>query len=201
VNSTFLKGDIMLHTKRLVIVLGLLIVAGCITQSSYTLKYDVNISLASLDGFRIQMSARMAQQIANEKGYKIDSQSSNVTFDDVVEAGLKEKNDLFLSRSGEVLLDTIRLNLSFERRKIYSIDLRHVFFRNHQQRAEELLDSYLKRYPQLVLSKEEGNLRVYTYKPNQFAKLSVGINTHRYSEVIISVSDFNYLEVFERAYR
>ena len=95
----------MLHTKRLVIVLGFLIVAGCLTQSSYIPKYDANITLASLDGFRIHMSPRMAQQIANEKGYKIDSQSSNATFDDIVEAGLNEQVVLYLSRSGEELLE------------------------------------------------------------------------------------------------
>ena len=194
----------MLYTKRLVIVLGFLIVAGCLKQSSYTpidIKYDVNIALASLDGFRIQMSPRMAQQIANEKGYKIDSQSSNVTFDDIVEASLKEEVYLYLSRSGEELPDKIRLTLVFERGKIYQIWLQHVFFKNHQQHAEQLLESYLKKYPQLVLSKEEGNLRIYTYRPNRFAELFATINTHRYSEVHISVYNMNYLEVFQKADR
>jgi hypothetical protein len=68
----------MLYTKKIIIVLGLLIVSGCLTQSpdaSKDLKDDWDIASASLDGFRVQMSPRMAQQIATEKGYNGDEHS------------------------------------------------------------------------------------------------------------------------------
>ena len=189
----------MLYTKRLIIVLGLLIVSGCLTQSSDAfkdLKYDWDIASTSLDGFRIQMSPRMAKKIASEKGYEIDTQFSDVTFDDIIEAGLKEHNSIYLSRSGEgkSVLNKIELVLSFEYGKTYHINLKHVFadHEDYQQRAEDLLEFYLKKYPQLVLSKEDENFRAYTYKPNSLAYLSVTVDTRGPSRVSITVRDMNY---------
>ena len=186
----------MLHTKRLVIALGFLIVTGCLTYTPIPIEYDYKILSTSLDGFRIQMLPRMAKRIANEKGYKIDS-GNLVTFDDIVEGGVGLAA-IYLTRSGEddtlkdTMFDQIRVSLHFEYGKIYEIRLSHTFFGNHQQQAEEMLESYLEEYPRLVLEKENGLFRAYTYKPNQSAYISATIKTEKYSKVTFGICDYNY---------
>ncbi len=180
--------------------------SSCTTMNSTTyvppkVSFDSTIAMASLDGFRIQMSTRMAKQVAKERGYNINSRYSYVTFDDIIEAGPIKS---IFGPSIQLERDNKTIELGFEYGKVKSVTHKHMFYQ--RQQAEELLASYLKRYPQLELSKEDSNLQVYKYNPNKRAWLYASIqmfgeNVH---QVSVSIYDGNYaqsksnLELYEK---
>lgn len=152
-------------------------------------SFDSKFAMISLDGFRIQMSARMAKQIAEEQVYKIDSSISDITFDDVINGELRESSvgpDIYLKRDNETV------ELSFDYGRLYSVTHKHMFYQ--RQQAEELLESYLKRYPELTLSNETENFHSYMYKSNKFAYIVVSIQMFGENgrRVSITVNDSNY---------
>ena len=125
------------------------IVVGCNTTSSpivelseriKNLSYDTTIMHTSLDGFRIQISPRMAQQIAKERGYSIDSFFSSVTFEDIIEAGFKERRVqeiISLKRYDGDEDCYYEIMLNFDYGKVESVQLKHKF-EYQRQRAEEM---------------------------------------------------------------
>lgn len=181
-------------------------------QNWSELSYDSTIMHASLDGFRIQMSPRMAKQVAKERGYKVDSFFSSITFDDIIEAGYKERRlqeTIWLKRYDGKKDCSYEIMLGFDYGKADRVELEHEF-RFQKQRAEEMFDSYLKRFPQLTIEKETENFRVYRYKPNERATMTlifdfspIFSNGDGISRVSISVSDINYTtnQIYQDVYR
>ncbi len=171
--------------------------SSCITTNSTAyerpkVSYDTTIALFSLEGFRVGMTARMAKQVAEERGYKIKSKFTNSNFDDIAENGTKDSLSrvMFLYRIDSPL-DGIEL--TFEYGKISYISFTSSF--HDQQKAEELLVAFLEKHPQLSLSKEEEDFRLYRYQPNEHAWISFSIyNIGESSGLItIAVHDSNYI--------
>lgn len=211
-----MKGRFGMVVKKRTILTVLSIVcvsSSCVTMNPPTyelpkVSYDTTIAMVPIGGFRIQMSARMAKQIAKEQGYKTDRFRSRITFDDIINAGPIENNDIFGSsisivRSKETLdLDKLSttddvINLGFNYGKVETIERVYIFFQ--RQQCEELLALYLKMYPRLELSKEGVSdrgreYRFYSYKPNERASVVVEIQMLSENGGIfrISVLDFNY---------
>ena len=173
---------------------------ACISSSCTTINstgyvppkvsFNTKLAMISLEGFRIQMSARMAKQVAEERGYKIDSSISDITFDDVINSERREINigpDIYLKRDNETV------ELSFAYGRLYSVS--HNIFYQRQQ-AEELLESYFKRYPELTLSNETERFKSYKYEPNKLA--CIVVSTEILGEnarcVSITVYDGNYAQ-------
>ena len=174
---------------------------ACISSSCTTINstgyvppkvsFNTKIAMISLEGFRIQMSARMAKQVAEERGYKIDSSMSDVTFGDVINGERREINirpDIYLERDNETV------ELSFDYGRLDSVSHKHIFYKDQQ--AKELLESYFNRYPELTLSSETERFKSYKYGPNKFAGIVVyteilGENARR---VGITVYDHNYAQ-------
>jgi len=154
-------------------------------------SFDSTIPTVSVDGFRMQMSARMAKQVAEERGYKINSKYSQFTFDDIAEGVPGESivgPNIYLERG---LLESVMLQFDYGR--IESIYYNNIF--DSRQQAEELLELYLARYPQLTLEKEtDEGYRSYSYEPNRFASIKALIRMigEKNWRVDISVHDRNY---------
>ena len=161
-------------------------------------SYDSTITHASLDGFQIGMSPIIAKQVAEEKEYMVKSFFGVVAFEDIIEAGLKEKS-IWLKRFDKDEELDYEIMLHFNYGKIESVQLEHEF-KCHRQKAEEIFDSYLERFPQLTIEKETENYRIYRYQPNIHANMTLIFKIYpiskddRNSYVSISVSERNYTE-------
>jgi len=157
-------------------------------------KYDPNITLVSLDGFRIQITPSMALKVAEERGYKIDTEYSNVTFQDLISSPPNDKTEtIYLSR-----IDTENgflqknITLTFEDNRVMDVDFDTTIYGGDKDDALKLLNSVLKRYPYLTLSKTEENFVVYFYKPNKHAFLSASASWKSAIRVSVHVRDGNY---------
>ena len=185
--------------KERIILLALSI--ACISSSCSTtnstgyeppkVSFNTKLRMVSLEGFRIEMSARMAKQVAEERGYKIDSYMSDITFDDVINGEqrvIKFSPDIYLKRDYETI------ELYFDYGRLYSITHKRMF--DQRQRAEKLLEFYFNMYPELTLSNETEKVKIYKYEPNKLASIVVSTeifdeNTRRVS---IIVYDRNYAQ-------
>jgi hypothetical protein len=189
-----MKGDIMKERIILLVLSIACILSSCTTTTGYVppkVSFDAKFWMISLDGFRIEMSASMAKQVAEERGYKIDSSISFITFDDVINSKQREFKicpDIYLKKGDD------GIELSFEYGKLYCITHKQLF--SEHQQAEKLLEWYFSRYPELTLSNETEKYKAYKYKPNELASIIVsteifGEYAHRVS---ISVYDRNYAQ-------
>lgn len=185
--------------KRIILtVLSIVCMLSSCTPITYELpnelkvSFDSTIPTVSVDGFRMQMSARMAKQVAEERGYRINSKYSDVTFDDIAEGVSKESilgTTIYLERD---LLESVRLQFDYGR--LENIHYDNIF--DSRQQAEELLELYLTRYPQLTLVEREAeeDYRSYSYEPNRRASIKalIRIFGEKNWRVYIFVHDLNY---------
>jgi len=178
------------------------ILTSCTTTSTYEppeVSYDLTTASASVAGFQVGMSARMAKRVAKQQGYSL-SIHSDFTFDDIAEGRLEGANYIFLDedymgdnkRDCEQGAESVSLKFGYGR--LESIHYECILC--PRQEAEELLELYLTRYPQLTPLKgnEKEDFRSYSYKPNRFASLEVSIKMidEKDWRVHISVHDRNY---------
>lgn len=174
---------------------------ACISSSCTTINstgyvppkvsFNTKLRMISLEGFRIEMSARMAKQVAEERGYKIDSYMSDITFDDVINGEQREikfSPDIYLKRNYETI------ELTFDYGRLYSVTHRQLCYQ--RQQAEKLLESYFNRYPELTLSNETERFKSYKYEPNKLACIIVSTETLSENgyRVSITVYDKNYAQ-------
>lgn len=202
----------MLHTKRLVIVLGFLLVGGCSTQSSLTsyrneynsfqlellkmlkeARHDAKIALVTLEGFRIQMTPSIAQKVAEERGYNIDTQDSNITFYDLISSSSNNKEETIELVTNDPL-QRKRITLTFEDNRVTSVDFTITKYGIDKDVALTLLNPVLKRHPYLELHKREENFIVYFYKPTKFSFLSASVLWKGYVNIKTHVHDNTYQE-------
>lgn len=170
------------------------------TYETYELpevSYDPTIASASVAGFQVGMSSRMAKRVAKQQGYSL-SIHSNITFDDIAEGRLEGANYIFLDedykwpykRDCEQGDESVSLHFGYGR--VESIHYECILC--PRQEAEELLELYLARYSQLTPEEEKEDFRSYSYKPNRFASLEASIKMidEKDWRVHISVRDRNY---------
>jgi hypothetical protein len=173
---------------------------GCSSSNTGTtgrpsLTYDADIALSSIDGFRIQMTPRMAQTVAAEKGYTLDTRFGSLTFEDLVEQammGKKAKGTIYLSRFDRQSGISYETSIDFEYGKVSGIKLDHVFYGAERAKARPLFEDYKIRFPKLQLTKKTEKTEVFGFAPNQNASLTLSLLNDDYSAVSISVRDINY---------
>ena len=181
--------------------------SSCTTMNSTTyvppkVSYDPTIASVSIDGFRVNTSARTAREVAKGEGYIVSAKLSNLTFEDIIDGRTTILGEtLHLSKVKPLFRN---LKLSFKNGMVSSISLDQAYTNYtpkslpHRQQAEEALEVCLKRYPLLSLSKDEGEFRLYRYQPNTRAWLSVWIKHDHPDEGIsmvrINVLDHNYAQ-------
>lgn len=178
------------------------LISGCESAPDYRtttmqeLQYDAYIAMASIDGFRIQMTARVALQNAKEKGYVLDTRFSNFSLEDIIE-GVEQDALIFLERVDQDTGIQHSVELNFDRGKISwaSLDLIfYPFLDDGNEKALKAFDNYLRKYPKLQLEKADANITVFTYAPNKRAYLSLILGkSENITRVTLSVSDRNYV--------
>jgi len=169
--------------------------SSCTTTTGYVppeVSFDTKLRMISLEGFRIEMSASLAKQVAEERGYKIDSSISDITFDDIVdgERGEIGGSNIYLERDHETI------KLSFDYGRLFHVTHIQFFSQHQQEQVEKLLEWYFKRYPELTLSNETETFKAYEYKPNKLASIvvTVKILDENVQRVSITVYDRNYAQ-------
>ncbi len=199
--------------KKVIILIVLSVVCLLTSCSSYDaerdariaeltkVEFDGEIMSTSLDGFRIQMTARMAKQVAEERGYIIDGRYSDVTFDDVTDTGdVDERYIIYLHRYIDIPTSTSAeqsVQLGFRYGRIYSIN--HEYHRYPREHCEEQLKSFLAKFPLLAIINESDTFRSYSYKANELATVSATFKdwqTHDgWCSVSRSIWDSNYAQI------
>jgi hypothetical protein len=182
------------------VILSCLLLFGCSSPNAGStdrpsLAYDADIALSSIDNFRIQMTPRMAQAVATEKGYTLDTRFGSLTFEDLVEQAVmqkKAKGTIYLSRLDHKSGISYEISIDFDFGKVAGIKLDHVFYGAERAKARPLFEEYKAKYPKLLLTRKTDKTEVFGFSPNQNASLILSLLSADYSAVSISVRDINY---------
>lgn len=197
--------------KKVIILIVLSVVCLLTSCSSYyderdariaeltKVEFDGEIMSTSLDGFRIQMTARMAKQVAEERGYAIDDRYSDVTFDDVTDIGdVDERYTIYLGRYIDIPTSTSaeqKVELGFRYGRVESVSHKyHLYPREH---CEEQLKFFLAKFPLLAIGTERDTFRSYSYKVNKHATVSATFEDwqgHGWYSVSRYIRDGNYAQ-------
>lgn len=185
--------------KILLILPFIFIVSSCYDEINYDLpeaSFDPVTCYASLAGFRMRMSARIAKQVAQERGYKINTKYSDLTFDDIAERGTVDEGlglTIYIERDSEHgILSSEQVVLDFNYGIIEGITHENLFYPNEM--AKEIFESYLKKFPQLTIKNEREGFRSYNYEPNKLAYVYTSIDSSHDNNchVKITIKDRNY---------
>ncbi len=177
-----------------------LLFAACSSHSSQSIEtpiftYDPDIALTTIDGFRIQMTPRMAQAVANERGYKIDVRYGAMTLEDLSEQvliGKSAKGTIYLVRFDSTSGLSYEVSLDFDFGKITGAKLEHVFYGSERTKAATIFASYKEKHTKLGLLRKSDKVEVYQYSPNRNARVTLSHLNGEYSSVSLSVHDINY---------
>ena len=194
-----------MKTKSILIVISLCFsLAGCLSSSPdvdavYTKRpevvFDSVVALTSVDNFRIQMTSRMAQMIATEKGYKLDTRYSSLTIEDLIEQSMMQKRargEIYLERFDEPTRISYRLSINFDFGKIIGITLEHVFYGSDRVHARPLFERYKEKLNNVSLIKKDEKFELYGFEPNPLSRINLSFLDTEYSLISFSVRDWNY---------
>lgn len=165
-------------------------------------SFDPTTASAFVAGFQVGMSARMAEHVAEERGYSL-SRHCSITFEDIAEGRLWDADSIvgpsiylwrFLKRGHE------SVSLDFSYGRVESIH--NEFLLHSRQQAEEILELHLAKNPKLTLSEEGVDFRRYKYEPNKLAYLEASIKMIKSDDwrIHLFACDRNYSQA-QRNYR
>ncbi len=160
-------------------------------------SYDTLIATTSLEGFRIQMTPRMAKLVAEQRGYHFVSDYSTTTFEDLIEAKAMREDAsglIFLSRNPSGPSDLKHeIFITFSNGRIEKIDLSHTFYTQQERDvARMLFERYKQEFKFLIPLTKRDDFESYTYSPNRYANMALLINERSPKEVKLWIYDPNY---------
>jgi hypothetical protein len=174
----------------------LILVTGCTpTVESYSRTYgilpgDHYKRLASIEGFRVEMTAKRALAIANENGFQLNTQLGNQTLEDVING--EDEASVFLRRvdSGEDLEYQIKLDFTFGRIKSVRLEIPfQTAVPGSKEQAEFVFNRFLKMYPFVIPNGENA----YLFVPNERARFSIYlIELEDLMIVSVTATDWNF---------
>ena len=152
------------------------------------------------------MTARMAKQIAEERGYTVDGRYTDVTFDDVTYTGdVDESYTIYLRRDTDVTylyqgvemmsLAEQSLRLGFRYGRVESVGHEYKFY--PCEHCEEQLEFFLAKFPLLAIKNESDTFRSYNYKANKLATVSATLKDWQGNGCSVSrnIWDGNYAQM------
>jgi hypothetical protein len=141
------------------------------------------------------MTPRMAQAVATEKGYKLDTRYGSLTFEDLAEQSMMRKRAqgvIYLARFDRPTGISYEVSIDFDFGKVTGIKLDHVFYGSDRVNARPLFERYKEKQTKLSQIRKDGKVEVYKFSPNPNSWIILSLLDDKYSLVSFSVNDINY---------
>lgn len=158
------------------------------------------VSRIMIDGFRLQMTARLVSAQVKNKGYEIRPQFSTATLDDLIQNNI-QRNYAGGFLSFERTVDDIyyQMNLSFdEYAKVEGVNL-ICWFMGEEER-ERRTKHFLEELPSLELYRETEEHKIYSKRYTSLSHAVLKLDKDSFlNSFSISISDNSYALIRSRA--